>query len=100
MSSAGLETQWIQVRQESLVYFDWLRKCDAVKVATRAKPLGGRPKLIAKGPGEGFVRAVSRVEGDGQNIGRTAGERSGRFRQPTAAHIAHDRPPGRDAEDA
>src|SRR5207302_4222119 len=65
----------------------------------RAKHLGRQPKLIAKRAGECLVRAVSRVKGNCQNIGRAAGERSGSLRQPTATDIAHNRPPGSDAED-
>ena len=52
----------------------------AIQIAARAEGFGRESKLIAKGAGEGFVRSVPGIEGDGENIGRARGENSGGFR--------------------
>src|SRR5215831_8863314 len=60
-------------------------------MALCANCFGRHTKLIAEGACKCLVRAVPCIQGYGQDIGCTVGQRLGRFGQAAAADVAHDR---------
>jgi hypothetical protein len=54
--------------------------------------------MVAERAGECFVRAVIRIQRQGQDIGRAGGKRPRRFAEAAGTHIAHDRQPRRGGE--
>src|SRR5688572_29528355 len=60
-------------------------------MALRANRFGRQPELFVEGPRECLVRAVARVERDGQDVRRTLRKVACRFGQTAASHITHER---------
>src|SRR5262249_57426913 len=60
---AVLEARRLEVRDERLVQFHGLHEFDVAEMALSANGFGRQPELLAKRPCEGFVRAVTGVQG-------------------------------------
>src|SRR6266446_9640468 len=54
--------------------------------------------MVAERAGECFVRAVVRLQREGEDVGRAAGERPRRLAEASRAHVAHHRQPCRGGE--
>ena len=59
-------------------------------MALRANRFGRGPELVAKRPGEGFVRAIAGLERDGEDVGRAIRQTLCCLGQPASAHVAAD----------
>ena len=67
---AVFEARWFQVCNEGLVHFYGLHEFDTVEVSLRTDHFRCHTELVAKRAGECFVRAVSRLQRNRQDVGR------------------------------
>jgi hypothetical protein len=91
---AVFEARRLQMREKCFVHFDRLHDGEGVELATRAQCFGREPELLAKRSRECFVRAVTGIDGDREDVGRAIGEAPRGFAQTACANVAHHRKPG------
>jgi hypothetical protein len=70
---AGLETRRLKIVDPGGIHGDRLLKSEMVERRRTADHLGCHPEMIAKRAGEGFVRAIVRLQRQRQDVRRTAG---------------------------
>ena len=85
-------------RSFAVIHSDCLHEIEARHVAALAQLVGCQAELLTERAGEGFVRAIARIERDRQDVRRSADERSGGQAQAARAHIRRKRAPGGHAE--
>ena len=82
----------------ALVHFKWLHKVEIVEGCLDTELLRRQAKELAKGSGEGLMRAVPGLEGEGENVRGAIGEEFGGFAQPPGSRVGRQRLAGSQRE--